>query len=125
MNTFEQSYSDLLQLATEIAESVASMTNSTGIVELFPLRRLQDEMVYQLHLRKSGSEAPPSDLGVYSLGYPIYHWDSVIDWEKDVKPNDEYRDFAELKNHFQQVTSIHSRLMFYVRFLKQISGHDD
>src|SRR5262249_45503989 len=79
---------------------------------------------FQLQLRKAGSEAPPSDLGVYRVaasGYPVQRWWSRGAWEERPEaPDEEFPTAAELDGNFRWlVSSQESRLVTLVAFFQQ------
>ncbi len=83
--------------------------------------------MYQLQLRKVGSEAPPSDLGVYRVTpgeYLVLRWYSYINWEAhNERPGDSDQEFSnleELDDHFKWLVSDpKSRLVILVTFFQQ------
>ena len=76
---------DLLRCASKAAEAVAGVTRGAAALELVPINQDPNARpTYQLQLRKVGSEAPASDLGVYYVtegGYPVLRWYSRNAWE--------------------------------------------
>ncbi len=68
---------DIFHCFAKAAEAVASVTNALAVLELVPIDESESPNIYQLQLRKVGSESPPSDLGVYKVskgGYPVLRW---------------------------------------------------
>src|SRR5258708_5879962 len=69
---------DLLRCASKAAVAVTAVTGGAATLELVPINQGENaKPTYQLQLRKVGSEAPPSDLGVYCVtaaGYPVLRW---------------------------------------------------
>jgi hypothetical protein len=108
------------------------VTEGTGVLEMVPIDQGGDATkAYQLQLRKAGSEAPPTDLGVYSTtttGYPVMRWYSRNGWEdhRD-EPNQQYHGLNELEGNFRWMLSNHeSRLVVLLTFfqgqLKRAAG---
>jgi len=116
---------DLLRCASQTAEAVAAVTGGAAILELIPITQGENpQTTYQLQLRKVGSEAPPSDLGVYyvtAAGYPIRRWYSRNAWEDHPeKPVQDYPGVSELERHFKwMVSTPESRLVVLVTFFQQ------
>ena len=116
---------DLLRCASKAAEAVADVTAGAAALELVPIN--QDGSAaptYQLQLRKVGSEAPPSDLGVYCVtaaGYPVLRWYSRNAWEsRPDKPDGKYASVGDLEGNFRwMVSKPESRLVVLVTFFQQ------
>src|SRR5258708_1903647 len=95
---------DLLRCASKAAVAVTAVTGGAATLELVPINQGENaKPTYQLQLRKVGSEAPPSDLGVYCVtpaGYPIRRWFSRNAWEDHPeKPAQDYPGVSELERH--------------------------
>ena len=118
---------DLFRCASQAAEAVSGVTGGKAVLELVPINQGESaERTYQLQLRKVGSEAPPSDLGVYRVtaaGYPIHRWYSRNGWEDHPeKPVQESLNVGELERHFQwMISTPDSRLVVLVTFFQQKS----
>ena len=116
---------DLFRFSSRAAEAVDSVTGGAAALELVPMNSDGSAApTYQLQLRKVGSEAPPSDLGVYSLspaGYPVRHWYSRTSWEFNQDRSDgTYHNVTEMEGHFRSLVSDpDSRLVFFVSFFQQ------
>ncbi|OWK37697.1 hypothetical protein [Fimbriiglobus ruber] len=116
---------DLLRCASQANEAVAGVTGGAAVLELAPINQGENaEPTYQLQLRKVDSEAPPSDLGVYSVsaaGYPIRRWYSRNAWEVDPEKSvQEFLTVMALENHFKwMVSTPDSRLVLLVTFFQQ------
>jgi hypothetical protein len=116
---------DLLRCASKAAEAVAGVTGGAAALELVPINQGEDARpTYQLQLRKVGSEAPPSDLGVYCVtaaGYPVLRWYSRKTWEsRPDTPHGEYPGVSELEGNFRwMVSKPESRLVVLVTFFQQ------
>jgi hypothetical protein len=116
---------DLLSCASDAAKAVNDVTQGAAALELNPIS--QDERAnpaYQLVLRKAGSEAPPADLGVYSLsaaGYPVHRWYSRSGWESHPDtPDGRYTGVTESEGNFKwMVSNPESRLVVLVTFLQE------
>lgn len=68
---------DIFRCFAKAAEAVTKVTNGLAVLELVPIDESENPNIYQLQLRKVGSESPPSDLGVYYVskgGYPVLRW---------------------------------------------------
>jgi hypothetical protein len=116
---------DLVRCSSKATEAVARVTNGAASLKLVP-RPLPPDVIptYQLQLRQVGSEAPPSDLGVYRLslaGYPIQRWHSWTKWLYEPHAHDdEFRDLHELEAHFEwMISKPESRLVILVAFFQQ------
>src|SRR5262249_55303153 len=116
---------DLLRCASKAAEAVAGVTGGAAALELVPINQGEGARpTYQLQLRKVGSEAPPSDLGVYVLteaGYPVLRWPTRKGWESSPdNPDKQYTNANELENNFRWLVSKpESRLVLLVTFFQQ------
>jgi hypothetical protein len=116
---------DLVRCASNAAEAVAGVTGGTAVLELELINQGDNSTpTYQLQLRKVGSEAPPSDLGVYranSAGYPVQRWYLRNTWEsRPDQPDKEYPGVKELEDHFRwMVSKPESRLVVLVTFFQQ------
>jgi hypothetical protein len=116
---------DLVRLSSRTADAVAKVTGGEGVLELAPLPpSLAPAGVYQLYLRRRGSDAPPSDLGVYQMtaaGYPILRWSALRRWEEQRdKPDAVIESETHLEGDFRfLLTSPVSRLVTLVAFLQQ------
>jgi hypothetical protein len=116
---------DLLRFASKAAEAVTEVTGGAADLELVPINQGEGAtQAYQLQLRKVGSEAPPSDLGVYCVtaaGYPVLRWYSRRAWEsRPEKPDGEYPGASELEGNFRwMVSHPESRLVVLVTFFQQ------
>ncbi len=116
---------DLLRFSSNAAEAVAKVTGGAAALELVPINQAEGATpTYQLQLRKVGSEAPPSDLGVYRVtaaGYPVQRWYSRRTWEaRPDKPDGEYPSVGELEGNFKwMVSNPESRLVVLVTFFQQ------
>lgn len=119
---------DLLRCSSRAASAVAGVTGGQAILELVPLETGEGPRgVYQLQMRRSAGEAPPSDLGVYRLGeagYPIRRWHARHAWEEQPdRPRDSFADAPELEAHFRWlVSSPESRLVVLVTFFQGQAG---
>ncbi len=120
-----RAYDDVLRFASKAAEAVARVTGGVAVLELLPINRGKAaNPAFQLQLRKVGSEAPPSDLGVYALtaaGYPVMRWYSRPRWERHPQqPNKTYPNAGELEGNFKWLVSKpESRLVTLVTFFQQ------
>lgn len=116
---------DLRRCASQAAEAVTNVTGGAAALELVPINQVEKaHPAYQLQLRKVGSEAPPSDLGVYSLtaaGYPVLRWYSRWSWgEQPDAPGNQFPNVQELEEHFKWLLSKpESRLVVLVTFFQQ------
>lgn len=117
---------DLLRFSSQAADAVYRVTTGAAVLELVPINRPDGAArTYQLQLRKVGSEAPPSDLGVYQVtgadGYPVFHWYSRRTWEDRPGVGDgQYPNPNELEGHFRWLISKpESRLVVLVTFFQQ------
>lgn len=116
---------DLLRCASKAAEAVAGVTGGAAALELVPINQGEHARpTYQLQLRKVGSEAPPSDLGVYCVtatGYPVLRWHSRNSWEsRPDTPDEQYPGVSELEGNFRWLVSKpESRLVLLVTFFQQ------
>ena len=123
--TAPRAVDDLVGCASKAAEAVAGVTGGAAVLELVPVDERDDSTpTYQLQLRKSGSEAPSSDLGIYrvtSAGYPVLRWYSRAKWESNPeKPDGQYNDFSALESNFKWMLSKpESRLVVLVTFFQQ------
>ena len=116
---------DLVRFASQAGRAVREVTNEAAALEIAPI--IQDAAVpdaYSLRLRKLGSQAPPSDLGVYRVpptGYPILRWFTRRAFEiRPEEPDEEFRDADQLEGHFRWlVSNPDSRLVFHVAFYQQ------
>lgn len=120
---------DLLRFSSSTADAVARVTAGTAALELLPINQAEGATpTYQLQLRKVGSEAPPSDLGVYCVtapGYPVLRWFSRRSWESHPdKPDGEFHNASDLEGNFRwMVSNPDSRLVVLVTFFQQkLSG---
>jgi hypothetical protein len=115
---------DLLRCASKAAEAVAGVTRGAAALELVPINQVEEAApAYQLQLRKVGSEAPPSDRGVYRVtaaGYPVLRWFSRPTWEsRPDKPDGQFPGFSELEGNFRwMVSKPESRLVVLVTFFQ-------
>ena len=118
---------DIVRLASKAAVAVTSVTNGQALLERVPIKHAGVSNVYQLQLRKAGSKAPPSDLGIYAVtqpGYPVLHWLSRDNWgDPEMHYPDGEREFTteeELDEHFRLLVSDpKSRLVILVTFFQQ------
>jgi hypothetical protein len=116
---------DLIRCASGAAEAVAVVTRDAAILELVPLNEGKDSTpTYQLQLRKVGSEAPPSDLGIYRVtktGYPVLRWFTRAKWERSPdKPDRQFSNLNELEDNFKwMVSQPESKLVVLVTFFQQ------
>ena len=116
---------DLVRFSSRAATAVSSVTAGAAALELVLINQGEGAVpIYQLQLRKVGSEAPPSDLGVYrvtSAGYPILRWWSRGRWESDPeKPDQQHLNPESLENHFTwMVSNPDSRLVLLVSYFQQ------
>jgi hypothetical protein len=116
---------DLLRCASKAAEAVTGVTGGAAALELVPINQGENATpTYQLQLRKVGSEAPPSDLGVYrvtSAGYPVLRWHSRNGWESHPDhPNEQFPSLTELEGNFKwMVSKPESRLVTLVTYFQQ------
>jgi hypothetical protein len=116
---------DLLQFSSNAAVAVAEVTGGAAALELVPVNQGETgSPTYQLQLRKVGSDAPPSDLGVYSVtatGYPVHRWHSRRAWEsRPESPNDQFLSASALEGNFRwMVSDPDSRLVILVTFFQQ------
>ncbi|HVA48419.1 MAG TPA: hypothetical protein VNH11_18790 [Pirellulales bacterium] len=115
---------DLLRCASESAKAVEEVTRGAAALELVPINQENGAApAYQLLLRRVGSEAPPSDLGVYSVtaaGYPVQRWYSRNAWDSHPdRPNGQYSGIGELEGRFKwMVSHPESRLVVLVTFFQ-------
>ena len=117
---------DLLRFSSKAAEAVAKVTGGAAALELVPINQGEGATpTYQLQLRKVGSEAPPSDLGVYRVtaaGYPVLALvlaealgGSSGDTRRRVPPI-----VGDLEGNFRwMVSNPESRLVVLVTFFQQ------
>jgi hypothetical protein len=123
----KQSSDDLYRYSSEVAEAVDRVTGGLGELKLVPLpNRAVTEVAYQLELRKTGSESPPSPLGVYlpaEGGYPVKQWHDFNQWRAAPNQgNETFNTPQELENHFKWLASSpESKLVILVAFLKQLA----
>jgi hypothetical protein len=116
---------DLFRFASQAGRAVAAVTDGQAVLELLPATPGDpDTIAYQLVLRKAGSDAPPTDLGVYQLapnGYPVLRWYSRRAWEsKPDKANKPYPTADELESNFKwMVSHPESRLVAMVAYIQQ------
>jgi hypothetical protein len=116
---------DLVRCASNAAEAVAGVTGGAAALELVPVNQGEGATpTYQLQLRKVGSDAPPSDLGVYRVteaGYPVLRWYTRAKWDRNPdEPDDQYTTFSELEGNFKWMLSRpESRLVVLVTFFQQ------
>lgn len=116
---------DLIRFSSKAAEAVADVTGGAAALELVPINQGENATpTYQLQLRKVGSEAPPSDLGVYRVtaaGYPVLRWYSRRSWESHPEKADAmHQNPSELEGNFRGMVSNHdSRLVTLVTFFQQ------
>jgi hypothetical protein len=116
---------DLQRCASQAAEAITKVTDGAAALELIPVPVPDGApATFQLHLRRVGREAPPSDLGVYQLsdaGYPIQRWYSRGAWESSPDQSEQlYQNMAELEGHFRWMVSDPSaRLVVLVAFILQ------
>ncbi|HVX16120.1 MAG TPA: hypothetical protein VHC22_33350 [Pirellulales bacterium] len=123
---------DLVRCASEAAKAVDDVTDGKAALELQPINQEEGaKPAYQLVLRRVGSEAPPSDLGVYSLseaGYPVKRWHSRNAWEaRPAQADRTFLNIDELKSHFKwMISHPESRLVILVTFVQeQATSADD
>jgi hypothetical protein len=116
---------DLLRFSSQAAVAVAGVTKGAAALELVPVNPGSGDIrTYQLQFRRVGSDAPPSDLGVYQIpptGYPVFRWPSWGAWERspDNAPN-QHLNVGELDAHFRWLLSdADSRLVVLVAFIQQ------
>jgi hypothetical protein len=118
---------DLLRCSSQAAEAVAGVTGGAAALELVPINQGEDATpTYQLQLRRVGSEAPPSDLGIYRVtaaGYPVLRWYSRKSWEsRPDQPDGEYPGVSELESNFRWlVSNPSSRLVVLVTFFQDLA----
>lgn len=116
---------DLIRCATEAAKAVEEVTHGAAALEIIPINEDPGaNQVYQLQLRRLGSEAPPSALDVYSVtaaGYPVLRWSSRSGWESHPdQPKSQYRTVKELEKSFEWMLSHpESRLVALVTFFQE------
>ena len=118
---------DIVRCASKAAVAVNKVTNGLAVLELVPIDESENPNIYQLQLRKVGSEAPPSDLGVYRVskgGYPVQRWLSRTSWETHTNrfgaTDEEFQNLEELDAHFRWLVSDpKSRLVILVTFFQQ------
>ncbi len=116
---------DLVRCASEAAEAVAAVTRDAAVLELVPVEHEdRDRPTYQLQIRRNGSDAPPSDLGVYQVaaaGYPVLRWYSREKWASNpTAPAQLYKNSSELEGNFKWMLSQpESRLVVLVAFFQQ------
>jgi hypothetical protein len=116
---------DLFRFASHAAQAVAAVTDGKAVLELLPATPGDpNTTAYQLVLRKAGSDAPATDLGVYQLapaGYPVLRWYSRRAWEaKPDEANKAYPNAGELESNFKwMVSNPESRLVAMVAYLQQ------
>jgi hypothetical protein len=119
---------DLLRLSSMAARAVAGVTAGAASLELAPINQAEGARpAYQLVLRKIGSEAPPSELGVYAVtaaGYPVLRWFSRGSWELGPdEPAHTFTSTGELEGHFKWlISSPESRLVMLVTFFQEQAG---
>jgi hypothetical protein len=118
-------YNDLVRFSSMAAQAVSKVTNNSAALDLVPINQgASAQSVYQLWLRRLGSPAPPSDLGVYRLtagGYPVMRWYSRRAWDNcPDKPDQEIPGARELEGNFRwMISQPESRLVVLVTFLEQ------
>lgn len=116
---------DLLRFSSQAAVAVTKVTGGAAVLELAPTSHGGNGTpTYQLVLRKVGSEAPPSDLGVYRVtaaGYPVLRWYSRRGFESHPETEDQaYVNASELEGNFRwMVSNPESRLVILVTFFQQ------
>ncbi len=116
---------DLLRCASTTAEAVTAVTGGAATLELVLINQGENaQPTYQFQLRKVGSEAPPSDLGVYCVtaaGYPVLKWWSRNRWEsRPDTPDEHYPSISELEGNFRwMISKPESRLVVLVTFFAQ------
>jgi hypothetical protein len=116
---------DLLRFSSRAAEAVAKVTEGAAVLELVLINQGDGAApAYQLQLRKIGSEAPPSDLGVYGVtpaGYPVLRWYSRRAWEsRSDRADEEFSSAEGLEGNFRWlVSNPNSRLVILVAFFQQ------
>jgi hypothetical protein len=123
---------DLLRVASEAADAVEKVTESTAVLEMVPINQGEGATkAYQLQLRKAGSEAPQTDLGVYTTtpaGYPVMRWYSRRGWEDHPdEPDQQYPGLNQLEGDFRRMLSNHESklvvlLTFFQEQLKKAAG---
>jgi hypothetical protein len=118
---------DLRRCASRASVAVAKVTEDAASLELLPISKGKRIFsAYQLQLRKNGSDAPASDLGIYLVteaGYPIKRWYSRRGWEAHPKKADRtFNSVKELNAHFKWlVSNPDSRLVMFVIFFQKQS----
>jgi len=116
---------DLVSCASRAAEAVVKATGGAAVLELILINQGENTTpTYQLQLRKVGSEAPPSDLGVYCVtaaGYPVHRWYSRNSWEAHPdNPTQQFHGVGDLESNFKWMLSKpESRLVVLVTFFQQ------
>ena len=119
---------DLLKFASRAAEAVARVTGGLAVLELVLINQGEPApRAYQLQLRKPGSEAPPSDIGIYTAtasGYPVNRWYSRNKWDANPdSPDQQYLIKVDLESHFKwMVSNPDSRLVGLVTFFQQMTS---
>ena len=117
---------DLVECASFAAEAVAGVTDGKAALELVPIEA--PDIVppaYQLQLRKTGSEAPVTDLGVYQVsadGYPVRRWYSRAKWSenRDALDCEPMVTRGQLEGHFRwMISHPESRLVGFLTFFQQ------
>lgn len=123
-----QAYDDLLRLASEVADAVSNVTAGDATLELAPVVVGDDARgTYQLQLRRVGSNAPASDLGVFRVseaGYPVDRWPSRRLWEsKPDSPETTYFNVEDLTVFFKWMLSEpDSKLVVLLNYLRQTNA---
>lgn len=115
---------DLFRCASDVAAAVDRVTDGTVKLELVDAADPAGEApTFFLQLFRAGSEAPPTDLGVYALaeaGYPVQRWVSRRQWEsQSQKPDHLFQNRPELEHHFEWLISQpESRLVTLIAYLQ-------
>lgn len=124
--TAPRAVDDLVECTSSAAEAVSGVTGGRASLELVPMEASDvARPAYQLQLRKVGSEAPPSDLGIYQVatdGYPVLRWYSRAKWrDKPSTPDgDPLVNRSGLEGHFKwMLSNPESRLVGLVTFFQQ------
>jgi hypothetical protein len=116
---------DLVRCASFAATAVRAVTGGAAALELQPVERPDNKSpVYQLVLRRVGSDAPPSDLGMYGLsdaGYPVLWWYTRAGWEaKPDSPNEQFTNYTALEGNFKwRLSKPESSLVVLITFFQQ------
>lgn len=119
---------DLFRCSSEVAAAVERVTGGSVRLELSDAERPDGPTpTFLLQLFRVGSEAPPTDLGVYALaatGYPVQRWYSRQKWETNAKePTQLIKNRSEMEHHFRWLISdADSRLVTLVAYFQGVGA---